>query len=112
MNPVVHKSKLAKLLKKYPTLQYYPIDKLDYPKPDDPKFRHADHVKVAAGWLLEEIGWAGKRIHDVGTPPHQALVVTNWGQATPKQLLAYTQAMQKDFYENFKIRLEPEVNII
>ena len=112
LNPVITKKKLAELQKKFPELQYYPVDKLNYPMTNDPKFDHDNHVKIPAGWLLEELGWKGKKIGSVSTSSAQALVVINNGGATAKEILSFAEKIQKDFYKNFKINLEPEVNII
>lgn len=112
LNPVITKGKLRELQAIVPEVQYYPIEKLTYPMPDDPTFDHANHVKVAAGWLLEELGWKGKRIGNVGTSPNQALVVINYGNATAKEILQFTDAMQKDFEKRYNITLAPEVNIV
>ncbi len=112
LNPVITKSKLKELQKIVPNVQFYPLDKLTYPMPDDPNFDHSNYVKVAAGWLLEELGWKGKRIGDVGTSPNQALVVINYGNAAPEDIIAFTKKMQADFEQKYGIKLEPEVNII
>lgn len=85
INPVVSKKQLTELQKIVPDIQFYPVDKLTYQMPGDPAFKYADHVKVAAGWLLEELGWKGKRIGQVGTSPTQALVVINYGGATAQE---------------------------
>jgi UDP-N-acetylmuramate dehydrogenase len=112
LNPVVSKKKLSELQRIVPDVQYYPIDELTYPAPDDPKFNYSDHVKVAAGWLLEELGWKGKRIGNIGTSPNQAMVLLNYGGATAAEIVDFAKRMQDDFEEKYKIKLEPEVNII
>lgn len=112
LNPFVSKAKLAEIQKKAPDVQFYPIEKTTYPPLDDPYFKHSEYVKVAAGWLLEEIGWRGKRIGNVGTSPNQALVVISYGKATPNEILSFTKSMQADFKKSYEIKLEPEVNII
>jgi len=112
LNPVISKDKLIKLQKKVPEVQYYPVDKLTYPTPNVPEFDHANHVKVAAGWLLEELGWKGKRIGNVGTSPKQSLVVINYGGATAKEILEFTKKMQEEMKISYDIDLVPEVNII
>jgi len=112
LNPVITRKELEFIEKKTPGVQYYPVDKLSYPMPNDPTFDHSDHVKIAAGWLLEELGWKGKRIGQVGTSPNQSLVVINYGTKKADDILAFTKMMQEDFYKAYKINLEPEVNII
>jgi len=112
LNPVITKKKLKKLQEVYPEIQYYPVDKLSYPKRNDPTFKHNNYVKIPAGWLFEELGWKGKRLGDVGTSSEQSLVVINYRNAKPKDILNFTKAMARDFKNNFNINLEPEVIII
>jgi UDP-N-acetylmuramate dehydrogenase len=110
-NPIVRKEVYEKLKKEDPNLQCYPVDKLTYPKLDDPTLTYAGYVKLPAGRLLDNLGWKGKRIGNVGTFPNQALAVVNYG-ATGKEILEFTKKMQEDIYKKYKINLEPEVNII
>lgn len=95
-----------------PDLQEYPIDHMLYPNRDDPVFKLADMVKIPAGRLLDELGWKGKRIGNVGTFEKHALVVVNYGGATGKEILEFTQMMQEDVKKNFGIELTSEVNVI
>lgn len=112
LNPVITKKKLKEIQKEYPGVQYYPVEKLVYPKPGEPVFSDSKYVKVAAGWLLEELGWKGKRIGKVGTSPFQALVIINYGGATPEEILSFANTMRGDFKKAYGIELKPEVNII
>lgn len=112
LNPFVSKKKLAEIQQKAPGVQFYPIEKTVYPPADDPYFTKSEYVKVAAGWLLEEIGWRGKKIGKVGTSPNQSLVVVSDPGSQPQKILEMTQKMQSDFYNAYGIKLEPEVNIV
>ena len=112
LNPFVSKEKLSEIQKIAPGVQFYPIEKTTYPPTDDPYFKHISYVKIAAGWLLEEIGWRGKRIGNVSTSPNQALVVISHGKTSPNEILSFTKRMQDDFEKAYGIKLEPEVNII
>ena len=70
------------------------------------------YVKVSAGWLLEKCGWKGKRFGAVGTFPHHALIVCNFGEATGAEILEFTMRIKEEVANIFGIKLEEEVNII
>ena len=110
-NPIVRRDVYERLKLEDPDLQCYPVDKLTYPKLDDPTLTHADYVKLPAGRLLDDLGWKGKRIGKVGTFSNQALAVVNYG-ATGKEILEFTKKMQEVVYKKYKIKLELEVNVI
>lgn len=105
-NPVVSKSKYEELKKDDPDLQCYPVEGLNYTKDTE-----GEKVKIPAGRLLDNLGWKGKRIGNVGTYPTQALAVVNYG-ATPKEILDFTAQMKKVVKDNYGIKLENEVQII
>ncbi len=97
-NPVVDLAIYESLQKNYPEIPSYPLDN--------------DKVKLAAGWLIEQSGWKGKRAGDAGMHSKQALVLVNHGNATGEELLAVSREVQNDVYQKFDIQLEPEVNIL
>ncbi|KKU91353.1 MAG: UDP-N-acetylenolpyruvoylglucosamine reductase [Microgenomates group bacterium GW2011_GWA1_48_10] len=111
-NPFVSKAKFAQLAQSVKDLQPYPIDHMLYPNPDDPVFAMTDMVKIPAGRLLDELGWKGKRVGNVGTYEKHALVVVNYGGATGQETLEFAQKMQEEVKMNFEIDLEPEVNVV
>lgn len=92
-NPFVEKEKLADLKKEFKDLVSYDL-------------------KIPAGYLLEKLGWKGKRIGQVGTWPKHALIIINYGGATGQEVLDFALQMQQDVKKNFDIYLEPEVRII
>jgi UDP-N-acetylmuramate dehydrogenase len=97
-NPVVKKSKFKALKEQYSTMPGYAVNK--------------NHTKVPAGWLIEQTGWKGKVIGNVGTYRQQALVIINHGGATGREILHLAKQIQQSVRETFDIQLVPEVNIV
>ena len=98
---------------KNPALTAEQVAALTALHPSLPQYPQADgSVKVAAGWLIEQAGWKGKRVGNVGMHAQQALVLVNYGGASGPELWAHAQRVQATVEEQFGIRLEPEVNLI
>jgi UDP-N-acetylmuramate dehydrogenase len=97
-NPVINKNNLDKLKVKYPEIKYF--DNLD------------GQYKVPAGWLIEQAGFKGKRIGNVGMHEKQALILVNYGGASYSELINLINLIQEKIFEMFSIKLELEVNII
>lgn len=96
-NPVISKSKFEELQKQFPDISGYVS---------------GDEVKVAAGWLIENAGWKGKRFGDAGVHEKQALVLVNYGNATGQEIYDLSQQILDDILLKFGIQLEREVNIL
>ncbi len=69
-------------------------------------------VKVPAGWLIEQCGWKGKRLNDIGVHAQQALVIVNYGNGNGNEILELAMKIISSVKEKFNIVLTPEVNII
>jgi UDP-N-acetylmuramate dehydrogenase len=69
-------------------------------------------VKVPAGWLIEQCGWKGKRLNDIGVHAQQALVLVNYGNGNGKEIFQLAMNIISSVKEKFNIVLSPEVNII
>jgi UDP-N-acetylmuramate dehydrogenase len=76
-----------------------------YPAPNN-------QVKVPAGWLIEQCQWKGKIVGNTGAHKNQALVLVNYGNATGNEILNLAKQIQDTVYNQFKINISPEVNII
>ena len=92
-NPVVTASKAGQLKKSFPGL-------VGYEQPEG--------IKLAAGWLIEQAGWKGRRLGPVGMHSEQALVLVNHGGATSEDVLALASAVRRDVWERFGVSLEQE----
>ncbi|KAA8735328.1 UDP-N-acetylmuramate dehydrogenase [Acinetobacter qingfengensis] len=77
--------------------------------PNAPHYLQADgSVKVAAGWLIDQAGWKGKKLGQVGMFERQALVLVNYGQANLQDVQRTYQTIQTEIFQKFAIVLQPE----
>lgn len=97
-NPVVDRSKFEELDKQYEHMPYYEIDE--------------EHVKIPAGWLIEQTGWKGRALGPAAVHDKQALVLVNWGGATGADIVALSDTVCSAVYDKFGIEISPEVNFI
>ncbi|HOY39678.1 MAG: UDP-N-acetylmuramate dehydrogenase [Bacteroidales bacterium] len=97
-NPVVLKSELEGLLNKFPDIRYF-----DYT---------SNHVKLAAGWLIDKCGLKGFRQGRAGVHEKQALVLINIGGAEGREILRLADLVRQKVMDKFGVELEYEVNIL
>lgn len=93
-NPIISKEQFETLKCDYPELPHY--------------MQANGDVKLAAGWLIEQAGWKGKRLGKVGMFERQALVLVNYADATLDDVQMTYQAVQQTVKHKFGISLEPE----
>ncbi len=81
--------------------------------PHIPSYLEAENkVKIPAAWLIEQAGWKGKRVGNVGTWPTQPLVIVNYGGATGLEILDFSEQLRVAVDKKFGIWLEREVNVV
>ncbi len=99
-NPIITSEKAHSIRGLYPNVPLYDID-------TDPLLQ-----KIAAGWLIDQVGLKGYRTGAVGVHERQALVLVNYGGATGKEVVALADHIKKMVWEHFEIAIESEVNIL
>lgn len=95
-NPVVANDIAENILKNHPNAPVYLVSDT--------------HKKIAAGWLIEQAGWKGKRFGNYGVHEKQALVLVNYGGATGQQIEQLSSDIITDIKNKFGVELEREVN--
>ena len=98
MNPVVSREKYKQLAGQYEGMPHYDVDDA--------------HVKIPAGWMIDQCGWKGKSLGRAGVHDKQALVLVNRGGATGAEIVALCDVIRKDVKAKFGIDIYPEVNIV
>ncbi|MDQ9022336.1 UDP-N-acetylmuramate dehydrogenase [Acinetobacter sichuanensis] len=93
-NPIVTQADLQQICVEFPNIPHYP--------------QTNEKVKIAAGWLIDQTGWKGRKLHQVGMFEKQALVLVNYANATLIDVQATYRAVQQDVYNKFNVLLEPE----
>lgn len=112
VNPFVTIEKFHELEKEVPELQHYPITKMEYDRIDWHDTGQDDIVKIPAGRLLEELGWKGKWIGNVGTFDKHALIVVTNGDATGQEIFDFTEQMKQSVKDAYDVELISEVRIV
>lgn len=97
-NPVIPKTQYDHLINTHPEMPSYYIDE--------------DHVKIPAGWLIDQSGFKGKRYGDAGVHDKQALVLVNHGNATGQEILDVAHKVQQAVKTRYGIQIDTEVNLI
>jgi len=97
-NPIISKSHFNTLKINFPELPSYSVSE--------------ENIKIPAGWLIEHLGFKGKRFGNYGVHNKQALVLVNYDDAKGEDIFKLSQLIQSTVKRIFDINLELEVNII
>lgn len=93
-NPLVSAAQFQQLQQQYPQIAGYP--------------QSDGQVKLAAGWLIEQAGWRGRRLGKVGMYQQQALVLINPDGGDLADVLALSAAVVTDVERQFAVTLQAE----
>lgn len=96
-NVVIEKAVFETIQKGYPTIPHYVVD---------------NGVKIPTAWLIEQCGFKGLQVGNVGCFKTQPLVIVNYGNATGEEIFEYSSKVIQAVQQKFGIILEREVNII
>jgi UDP-N-acetylmuramate dehydrogenase len=97
-NPIVDQEQHQRLIEQFPNIVSYP----------DANGKR----KLAAGWLIDQCGFKGKRVGPVGVYENQALVLVNHGDGTSTDILNLAKSIQLEVLGKFGVELEIEPNIL
>lgn len=97
-NPIVSARDFQRIQSAYPEIPHYAVD--------------SEHIKIPAGWLIEQCGWKGACKGNAAVHDRQALVLVNKGGATGREIYELSEQIIADIRGRFGIEISPEVNII
>ena len=97
-NPSVGETTFSRLKTHYPAIPSFPGEN--------------GLIKIPAAWLIEQCGWKGKTLDNIGVHKHQALVLVNYGDGEGNKIWELAMKIQSSVKEKFDIHLQPEVNVV
>ncbi len=97
-NPVISKDHAEALKVSHPDIVSYPLGD--------------GQLKLAAGWLIDELGFRGIEADGVGVHTEQALVLVNRGDGDGQALMALARAIIDRVDKEFGVKLEIEPIVV
>lgn len=97
-NPIVSRERLAMLLERFPAIPHYCTSD--------------DQVKLAAGWLIDNLNLKGYQIGGAAVHQNQALVLINKENATGDDVLSLAKHIKAKVNAAYGIDLEAEVRLL
>ena len=92
-NPIVSQNEHSRLKIAFPNLVSFPFE---------------ESYKLAAGWLIDQAGWKGKKYQGVGVYDKQALVLVNYSEVSVTSLLALEEQIKHSVFDLYGVMLERE----
>lgn len=99
-NPVIAQDCFNALQSRFPSIPHWPSTSGD------------DRVKISAAWLIDQAGFKGKRVENVGCYPLQPLVIVNYGATSGAEIVQFAERVKVAVSQQFGIVLEPEVRFV
>ncbi len=96
-NPIISNAQFKELKKQYPNIVAY---------------ANGDKMKIAAGWMIDHLGWKGREHNGAAVHTQQALVLINKNNALGSDIVELSQMIQDDVKKHFGILLETEVEFV
>lgn len=75
---------------------------------DIPSFVAKNGIKIPAAWLIEKLGFKGKKYKNLAMFENQALVMVKYGDADLQDILNFASKIQNQVKSTFDINLEIE----
>ncbi len=97
-NPIVLNAVADKIKIDFPEAKFFPVDE--------------NHIKVPAGWLIENSGLKGKSFGSVSVYDKNALVLVNTANATFEDIIKTRNEIIKIVKDKFDIELQQEPEIL
>ncbi|MCL2326990.1 MAG: UDP-N-acetylmuramate dehydrogenase [Bacteroidetes bacterium] len=94
-NPLISQKQFVELQQKFPTIVHYKAEN--------------GQVKIAAGWLIDNLGLKGFRMGGAQVHTQQALVLINTGTATAADIVQLAEEIQRQVLQAYGVEISPEV---
>lgn len=97
-NCIVDREKFGQLQERYPDIPSFPVSEI--------------LVKIPTAWLIDQLGWKGVRRGPIGVHDKQPLVLVHEGGGDLNEFLNLIEEIKQDVWQNFRIELEVEPDIV
>lgn len=93
---------------KNPVVRVEVAERLRQQCPELPMYPDHSQYKLAAGWMIDALGFKGKRVGGFQVHSQQALVIINDQGGTPEDLAQLVREIRTAVFERFGVRLQIE----